>query len=126
MEHHTDEWFTRPTFSMLSPCWRFFDKSCSLKGSFDKGIAAANAVMVPEFFMEVSNIKIAIGGSVQIQDCLEFLERDAFWAWSFHAPVKDTVVAVSFVASFPAFHGPVRDADDIGGLSPKDLFRSGL
>lgn len=76
--------------------------------------------------MKVSDVKAAIGRSVQIQDCLEFLERDAFRAGPFHASVKDTVITVGLIPGFPAFHRPVRNPDNIGSLSPEDLFRSGL
>src|SRR3989338_3583393 len=126
MEHHADKRFTRPTFSMLSPCRRFFDKPRHLEGAFDKGVTAGDAVMVPELFMEVSDIKIAIRGSVQIQDCLKLLERDAFGTWPFHAPVKDTVVAISLIPRFPALHGSVGHPDDIGCIGPVGLSCNGL
>lgn len=108
-------------FSMLAAGRRFFDKTRHLEGFFDKGVTSGDAVMVPEFFMEVSDIKTVIGGSVQIQDCLKLLERDTFRAWSFHAPVKDTVVAISLIPRFPALHGSVGHPDDIGSISPVDL-----
>lgn len=126
MEHHADEWFSRSAFSMLTSGRRFFDKTRGLEGFFDKGVAAGDAVMGSELFMEVSDIEIAICRSVQTQDCLKLLKRNSFWAWRFHAPVEDTVIAVFFISCFPAFHGPVRDPDNVSGLSPVDLPGNGL
>ena len=111
---------------MLAPCRGFVDKAGGLKGAFDEGVTAGDAMMLPEFFMEVGDVKAAIGGAVEIQDPLKLLERDAFGTRSFHAPVKDAVVALRLIPGFPAFHGSVRDPDNISGLSPEDLFRSGL
>src|SRR3990167_2300932 len=126
VKHHTGEWFTGPAFSVFAAGRRFFNKPRRLKGTLDEGVAAGNVVVLGEFFLGVSDGETSIVGSVQLQNCLEFLKRNPFWTWRFHASVKDAVVAVVLVPGFPAFHGSVGDSDNIGGLSPEDLFGNGL
>jgi len=121
MEHHTDQRFSRPAFTMLAAGGRFFNKPCCLKDTFHEGVATGDAVMVLQFFMKVSHVETSILSPVEIQNRLKFLKRDASGTWPFHAPVKDAVVAVSLVPGFPTFHGPVRNPDDIGSISPVDL-----
>lgn len=121
VKHHTGEWFSWPPSPVFSPDLEFFHKPCGLKGAFHKGVAPGDAVMLPELLTEVSDIKTLIRGSVQLQNPLEFLKGNPFGAWSPHAPVKNTIITVCFIPGFPAFHGPVGNPDDIGGLSPVDF-----
>ena len=64
VKHHADQRFAGPAFSMLAAGRRFFGEPRRLKCFFDEGVAAGNAVRVPEFFVKVSDIKTVILGSV--------------------------------------------------------------
>lgn len=79
-----------------------------------------------EFFVEVCSVEPPIVGSVKPEDGLDLREGRLFGAWRTHAPVKDTVIAKLFVAGFPAFHGSIRNSDDVGSFNPEDFSGSGL
>jgi len=126
MEHHADEWFSGPSFSMFATGFGFFNQSCCLQQGFDEGIASTDSVMVLKFLMEMRDIEALIVFSVKRQNPFNLFEGGPLRARSSHAAIEDTVITVFFVPDLPTLHGPVRNPDNIGRLSPEDLLGSGL
>ena len=82
--------------------------------------------MLFEFFVEMGGVEPSVMCSVEPEDGLYLGERSLFGAWGAHTAVKDAIIAKLFVACFPAFHGSIRNSDNIGRFNPEDFSGSGL
>lgn len=126
MEHHAGERFSGAAEAVLVSFASFIDQACGLEERFDESITAVDIVVFLEFFVEVGGVEALVMLPVELEDGLDFGERRLFWAWRSHAAVKDAVVTKFLITGFPAFHGSVRDSDDVSRLNPEDFFGSGL
>jgi len=78
-------------------------------------------VLFSQLLVKVPHVKIKILLSVQAQDFLHRLQRNASWAGFSPAAVVKTVIAVHLITSVPAPHLAVANADDLRRLPPSDL-----
>src|SRR5205823_425732 len=121
MHEHADE---RPALALtpvLPPRWRLRDQPRLLEDEARPRVREAKAVVLDRVLVEVLDGEALVVPRVEAAEPGDRLEPNAPAARPRPAVIADAVPALLLEAPFEPAHVAGRDAEDVGGLDPRDL-----
>ena len=118
MEQHPRSRPTRPRPAMHAPPPVFRHQARRLQRRLHPRIGEVDPMHRLQLLMEVQDVTVRILLTIERQHPPHRLPRHPFRGGAPPAPIKEAIIAASFIAPFPAPHLPIRDPEDLGRLIP--------
>src|SRR6266853_5502521 len=125
MQQHPRQWPPRTPLAMHATLASPRYQPRSLQGQLHPGVAELDLVFALQLLVKMAHVQIEIPIAVESEHLLHHSYRHPFRRGFALPPVEQTVVAKLLIALAPAPHRTIANADDLGGLPPRDPFRHG-